>query len=109
MNIVATIHERQRDDKGIEVSQPYPFFDLSGDDTEDEDDESDNQDSVSEDKMEAFLAGKIIFLKRDECDRCYTKKPFSDGMLVPDYVFWKDKKGGPDDCPRCRRVLFKKS
>ncbi|KAF1975514.1 hypothetical protein BU23DRAFT_552457 [Bimuria novae-zelandiae CBS 107.79] len=109
VHLVATVHAKSADAKGIEVAQPYisDYMDVGGTD----DDEDEEDDIVDAERVVAAFEGKTIFLKRKACNLkgCCVKPPLVPFHSVPEYVFWKDDKKIPDGCPKCFRVLFKKN
>ncbi|KAJ4293179.1 hypothetical protein N0V90_008461 [Kalmusia sp. IMI 367209] len=82
------------DAKGIEVLQPYLH---PGSEDFDEDNDADSTAAY-------FFAGKTIFLARRMCTT-----PLGASLTVPQHVYWRDSKKITDDCPKCRRVLFKRA
>ena len=101
VNLIGKVHEGTKNDKGLLVNQPFPLGATAPDD-------SDDDDPMDEDKVKAFFEGKVIFVKRVMCEGCFKPGPYVCAPKAPEHVFWKDKKSVPNDCPRCRRILFKK-
>lgn len=106
INITAVVHMRDEDIKGYEVPQPFNFG--SGPVGNDDDDE----DEVDGDGVEGGInpANKIYFLSRTRCSSCPLPKTTSTGFsALPEFITWSDSKKVTDDCPLCRKVLFRKT
>ncbi|KAL1611959.1 hypothetical protein SLS60_000182 [Paraconiothyrium brasiliense] len=108
------VHERFAGAKGVEVIQPYSDEPIATEDMDDDDSDSDSDAAyiVDAERAPAAFAGKTILLKRKPCqleDCCTWSNSLSEPLRTPEYVFWPDNKKAPDNCPLCRRVLFKKN
>ncbi|KAJ4357411.1 uncharacterized protein N0V89_001986 [Didymosphaeria variabile] len=105
--LTAIVHEKSLGAKGIEVIQPCSYEHIGTQDMDE--DESDEDGLVDSDRAPAVFAGKTVLLKRKTCKKCCAKSTsLSSPLPTPEYVFWQDNKKVPDDCPICRRILFKK-
>ncbi|KAF2110386.1 hypothetical protein BDV96DRAFT_201393 [Lophiotrema nucula] len=102
------VHTKGLETKHYDVIQPHSYFDDYSDDEDEE--------QVSSDHGEA----SFIIMRRSICDRACCAKD-SHGKSIPTEkrrhmkadipltIGWKDVKNVPSDCPKCRRLLFKKS
>lgn len=105
VRLLAVVCDRDKDLKKCLVSPPR----LSIFDEDTSDDEDDDRDGlIDADKAAAVFADKTILLWRKTCPRCFQVGPLGAFIGVPDVVWWKVEKRGPDDCPRCRRQLFRR-
>jgi hypothetical protein len=105
--LTAIVHENSLNAKGLQVMQPYSYEYLMTQDMDENDEEEDGV--VDAERAPSVLAGKTILLKRKTCRDCSTKSVLSQSSLTtPEYVFWPDNKKIPDNCPKCRRILFKR-
>ena len=111
---MALVHQGSLSAKGLEVNPPYlyNYLDTEGtDDDGDEDEDIDEEEdgAVDAERVNRIIAGKTIVLRRKVCISCNPKSTqLVSFQNTPEYVFWKDDKKIPDDCPKCRRVLFEK-
>ena len=97
---------RSKDAKSIRVSPPT--LSVLDDETDVDDEFGEESDGVVDaEKAATFFADKVILLYRKMCPWCFKGGPSSNFMCVPEEVWWEVSSRGPDDCPRCRRVLFK--
>ena len=106
--LTAIAHRDSLDDKGLEVMQPYSY---EAHDTEDADDDDEVEDDgfVDAERAPAVVAGKTVLVKRKTCrDCCVKPTSYVRSVATPEHVFWPDNKKIPDNCPKCRRILYLK-
>lgn len=108
--LTAFAHKDSLNGKGLEVMPPYSYEAQGTGQADDDDDDEIEQDGfVDADRAPAVVAGKIILVKRKTCQFCCVgPTPYMSPLMSPEYVFWPDNKKVPDNCPKCRRVLFLK-
>jgi hypothetical protein len=105
--LTAIVHENSMNAKGLQVMQPYSYEYLMTQDMDEDDEEEDGV--VDAERAPSVLAGKTILLKRKTCQNCSAKSTsLQTSLTTPEYVFWPDSKKIPDNCPKCRRILFKR-
>lgn len=105
--LTAIAHRDSLDEKGLEVMQPYSYEFTATDETDEDDPEDDG--FVDAKRAPAVVAGKTIMVKRKTCRGCCAEPTsYVQSLTTPEYVFWPDNKKIPDNCPKCRRILFMK-
>ncbi|KAF2440417.1 hypothetical protein P171DRAFT_435216 [Karstenula rhodostoma CBS 690.94] len=105
--LTAIVHKDLHNAKGLEVIQPYSYEFTATEETDVDEYEDDGV--VNAERAPAVLAGKTILVKRKTCRGCCAgSMSYMQSFGTPEYVFWPDNKKIPDNCPKCRRVLFKK-
>lgn len=103
--VTAILHHGMEGAKGVEVAKPYLKGIMDTDGTEDEEEANGDDGTAETKRVAAALKDRTILLKRRVCNHCFV---YRENFAIPEYFFWKTSRRVPDDCPRCRRVLFKK-
>ncbi|KAL5395412.1 hypothetical protein PMIN06_000837 [Paraphaeosphaeria minitans] len=105
--LTAIAHRDSLNEKGFEVNRPYSYEFHGTDETDEEDIEDDG--FVDAERAPAVVAGKTVLVKRKTCRGCCVgPTSYVQSLTTPEYVFWPDSKKIPDNCPKCRRILFQK-
>ncbi|OAG10592.1 uncharacterized protein CC84DRAFT_1161501 [Paraphaeosphaeria sporulosa] len=105
--LTAIAHRYSLSERGLEVNQPYSYEFHATEETDEENIEDDG--FVDAERAPAVVAQKTVLVKRKICRNCCAEPtPYVQSLATPEYVFWPDNKKIPDNCPKCRRILFNK-